>query len=291
MIGEVPGVRVGAIFDTRAALHAAGVHREMQAGICGRAATGAESIVLAGGYTDDTDRGDEIVYAGAGGRDAENKRQTADQSFAANARTARWNRSLVVSCEAGLPVRVVRGHQTRLGPSAGYRYDGLWRVTDYWMAPGWDGPRVCLFHLVPEATRAVPVRLGEDDQTPFDVPERATHSSERVVRDPALVLRINGIYDYRCQACGVRVETLAGPHAEAAHIRPLGTPHHGPDVLANMLCLCPNCHAAFDRGGWTVRDGVAEWLDGTARMLAVKRGHGIDPAHLAYHRATWRGDR
>ena len=88
MIGPLPDVPVGTRFDTRAALRAAGVHRELQAGICGRAATGAESIVLAGGYTDDTDRGDEIVYTGAGGRDPETRKQVADQSFTANAGTA-----------------------------------------------------------------------------------------------------------------------------------------------------------------------------------------------------------
>ncbi|MDQ1305783.1 MAG: putative restriction endonuclease [Actinomycetota bacterium] len=30
-------------------------------------------------------------------------------------------------------------------------------------------------------------------------------------------------------------------------IKALGVPHNGPDVLENLLCLCPNDHARFDR--------------------------------------------
>jgi hypothetical protein len=49
--------------------------------------------------------------------------------------------------------------------------------------------------------------------------------------------------------CGTRLEGLAGPYAEAAHIRPLGAPHHGPDTPENILCLCPNHHVLLDHGG------------------------------------------
>ena len=49
---------------------------------------------------------------------------------------------------------------------------------------------------------------------------------------------VSELYDYRCQMCGTRLEGLAGPYAEAAHIRSLGKPHHGPDTLDNLLCLC-----------------------------------------------------
>jgi hypothetical protein len=36
---------------------------------------------------------------------------------------------------------------------------------------------------------------------------------------------------------------------EAAHIRPLGAPHNGPDTWDNTLCLCPNHHVPFDHSG------------------------------------------
>ena len=159
LIGHPPGVVVGALFDTRAELHAANVHRELRAGICGRPETGAESIVLAGGYVDDRDGGDRILYTGAGGRDPNTGRQTAHQSFE-GARASLWNRALAVSCANERPVRVARGYGERPhGPAAGYRYDGLWRVGRYWSEPGEDGWRVLVFELLPWDATAITGRV------------------------------------------------------------------------------------------------------------------------------------
>ncbi|GAB3333735.1 YDG/SRA domain-containing protein [Micromonospora halotolerans] len=56
------------------------VHRPLQGGICG-GKDGAESIVVSGGYVDDEDYGDEIVYTGQGGNDPSTKRQVAHQEL------------------------------------------------------------------------------------------------------------------------------------------------------------------------------------------------------------------
>lgn len=56
------------------------VHRATQAGITGTATTGAESVVVSGGYEDDEDYGDLIISTGHGGRDPKTGKQTADQS-------------------------------------------------------------------------------------------------------------------------------------------------------------------------------------------------------------------
>ena len=64
--GELNGVVVGRVFADRAALAAASVHRPSQAGICGSRKISAESIVVSGGYEDDSDFGDEIIYTGQG---------------------------------------------------------------------------------------------------------------------------------------------------------------------------------------------------------------------------------
>lgn len=66
MIGEIPGVAAGQPYNSRRLAHEAGVHRPLQAGICGTKATGAESIVVSGGYKDDEDYGDVIIYTGHG---------------------------------------------------------------------------------------------------------------------------------------------------------------------------------------------------------------------------------
>ncbi len=57
--------------------------------------------MLSGGYEDDEDLGDEIIYTGHGGQ--ENKIQVRDQEL------TRQNLALAISAQQGLPVRVVRG--------------------------------------------------------------------------------------------------------------------------------------------------------------------------------------
>ena len=145
MFGHVPGVPLGAWFEDRVALSEAGVHRPRRAGICGRAADGAESIVLNCAFVDDVDRCDEVLYTGSGGRHPRTGRQISDQTL------TRGNAALQTSLRAGLPVRVARGAGERVcdPPPSGYRYDGLYRVTDCWPDTGLDGFRIWRFRLVP----------------------------------------------------------------------------------------------------------------------------------------------
>lgn len=57
-----------AVVQYRGEAHSAGVHRGMVAGIAGNLSMGkVVSIVMAGGYEDDDDQGDEFVYTGSGG--------------------------------------------------------------------------------------------------------------------------------------------------------------------------------------------------------------------------------
>src|SRR4051794_39007349 len=75
VFGHIPGYPEGSHFESRVELSEAGVHRAPVAGISGSEREGADSIVLSGGYEDDLDFGDEIVYTGHGGRDQETGRQ------------------------------------------------------------------------------------------------------------------------------------------------------------------------------------------------------------------------
>lgn len=58
--GSVPGVEVGTTWRYRVQVAEAGIHRAQVAGIAGRQDVGAFSIVLAGGYEDDQDDGEEV---------------------------------------------------------------------------------------------------------------------------------------------------------------------------------------------------------------------------------------
>src|SRR5918998_6713678 len=122
IFGHIPGYLEGSRFESRAELSEAGVHRPLVAGISGSQGEGADSIVLSGGYEDDEDLGDEVVYTGHGGRDAESRRQVAHQ------RLTKGNLALAHSSIEGLPVRVVLGANldSPYAPASGYRYDGLY---------------------------------------------------------------------------------------------------------------------------------------------------------------------
>ena len=69
LFGHITGEPVGKLYADRKELAAAGVHPPHMQGIHGTAREGADSIVVSGGYVDDEDHGDFIVYTGAGGND------------------------------------------------------------------------------------------------------------------------------------------------------------------------------------------------------------------------------
>jgi hypothetical protein len=110
---------------------------------------------------------------------------------------------------------------------------------------------------------------------------------ERLQRDSAVSRRVKALHDQLCQICGQELRIPGALYSEGAHIRPLGRPHNGTDVLANILCLCPNDHVRFDTGAIHVRDDftlVDSVAAGASRKLRTVPAHHIDPAAIRYHR-------
>ncbi|HET7270223.1 MAG TPA: YDG/SRA domain-containing protein [Rubrobacter sp.] len=278
LLGHVPGYPEGSLFENRAELNASRVHIPIQAGISGSQTEGAESIVLSGGYEDDADYGDVIIYTGHGGRDSGTGQQTYDQPF------ARGNRALALSKQNGLPVRVIRGsnHDSPDSPPSGYSYDGLYAVEDFWHEVGKSGFKIWRFRLVKIPEKTTPGQTIAEEPAEYSIPNRRDVRISRIIRDTAQASAIKALYDHRCQMCGTRLECPAGLYAEAAHIRPLGAPHNGPDTKDNILCLCPNHHVLFDNGAVSVADDLS--LIGAESNLTVHRDHHINPHYLAYHR-------
>ncbi|MER7484897.1 HNH endonuclease [Streptomyces sp. NPDC126497] len=138
--------------------------------------------------------------------------------------------------------------------------------------------------------------LSEDENggTDMDAYGRASGPAPRrdatrsvIVRDEALARRVKQLEGDRCQICGTELRYLNRPYSEAAHIRGLGRPHHGPDELQNLLCLCANCHVLFDGLEIYVdSDGlVRDTRDGREpRPLRRDPRHPVDEAHIGYHR-------
>jgi len=282
--GTPPGVHVGQQFIDRRELHFAGVHRPPQAGISGTKAEGADSLVVSGGYSDDEDHGDYILYTGHGGKDPNSSRQIAHQTV-----EAPGNAGLITSMVQTLPVRVVRGRHSAspYAPAAGYRYAGLFLVTDFKPAIGVDGFTIIQFRLdrIPEQDEYIAAAPGERD------PAFVSTVVTRRIRDSAVAREVKAIYDFTCQACGISIEGFEGRrYAEGAHVRPLGKPHLGADLLTNLLCLCPNHHTQLDNGGLFIRRdmGLEDRLGVGVGELTFKKSHLLLQENAAYHREIWK---
>jgi putative restriction endonuclease len=131
-------------------------------------------------------------------------------------------------------------------------------------------------------TRQVVVVRGKDGET-----TRRETTTSQVVRDRQVAESVKALYGHECQVCGFRLPTVHGYRSDAAHVRGLGTPHNGRDILANLLCLCPHHHIQFDTFTIYIDD------DHVVRMATDKSeigklnlhpDHHLDMAHVAYHR-------
>ncbi|CAA7024828.1 unnamed protein product [Microthlaspi erraticum] len=151
IIGSVPGVEVGDEFQYRIELNFLGIHRQIQAGIDSTIDENgdkvATSIVSSGGYDDDLDNSDVLIYTGQGGNAMIGKKtgEPKDQEL------VRGNLALANSKDKKNPVRVIRGNKvTPLGSpteSKNYVYDGLYLVEEFWQETGSHGKMVFKFRL------------------------------------------------------------------------------------------------------------------------------------------------
>lgn len=108
----------------------------------------------------------------------------------------------------------------------------------------------------------------------FPASSRIQVTVTRIVRDTQLAVLVKQQHDHRCQICGETIQLSDGTrYAEGHHIRPLGSPHDGPDVAENIICLCPNHHAACDLG--------AIRLD--LHQLRLAGNHKVSEQFIAYH--------
>ncbi|CAH9074010.1 unnamed protein product [Cuscuta epithymum] len=144
------GVLVGESWKFRVECSQWGVHRPHVAGIAGQSKHGAQSVVLSGGYEDDEDHGEWFLYTGSGGRDLSgNKRTNKDQSFDQTFESS--NQALLVSCQKGYPVRVVRSEKEKrssYAPDQYLRYDGVYRIEKCWRKIGKQGFKMCRYLFV-----------------------------------------------------------------------------------------------------------------------------------------------
>lgn len=281
IFGEIEGIEEGHIFLNRQKMMPSSFHRNWGAGIDGNGREGVSAIVLSGGYEDDLDLGDEIIYTGAGSNDSKTGKQLKDQSW-----DNRGNAGLLKSMDQGLPVRVVRGykHKSTFSPLSGYQYAGLFSVVDAWEEIGKSGFKICRFRLVyiglnPNRALAEHVEQFQSDKNP----KRKETTVLRIIRDTVISRKVKLLYNYECQVCGQAIATKSGRYAEGAHIKPLGKPHNGEDNMDNLLCLCPNHHVMFDKGMFSINDAFQLIGDENSKLILHKE-HLLNNKNLQYHR-------
>ena len=285
IFGEITGIREGHWFQGRKEMMPKSFHRNWGSGIDGNGSLGTAAIVLSGGYEDDKDLGDEIIYTGAGGNDANSGKQIADQTWG-----NRGNSGLLKSMNEGLPVRVIRGHKhnSPFSPDTGYTYAGLYSVVDAWQETGKSGFKICRFRLIYAGDNSAR-KSAEEVELNLDHDIREKKRSKgivlRIVRDTKLANDIKTLYDHKCQVCDLAIPTKNGFYSEGAHIKPLGKPHNGDDSLANLICLCPNHHVMFDKGSFSISDNY-DLLGVESGQLKVHLKHKIEKDNLVYHRKS-----
>lgn len=268
VFGSIPGIKEDEVFESYAALCKSKIHSSLDGKISYSIHKGAASIVL---DIDDVYRseGDESLIL---------------ENFCADLGII--ERSILARNQInGLPVRVIFAREL---PLSEYHYAGLYRVEDHWQDPNTVTARISKYRLVKAQEFSDTAQELDDATKNHDSsakPRRKSSIVLRIVRDTELSRRVKEFYNYRCQICGIRLEGMAGPYAEAAHIRPLGTPHDGPDALDNILCLCPNHHILFDLGGVAIQSDFT--LLGEPGVLKVHRNHNINIKYLEYHRSRY----
>lgn len=283
IFGEIKEIEENQWFQGRKEMMPSSFHRSWGAGIDGNGKEGTAAIVLSGGYEDDKDLGDEIVYTGAGGNDPNTGKQISNQSW-----DNRGNAGLVKSMNEGLPLRVIRGHshKSEFSPKTGYLYAGLYSVIDAWEEVGKSGFKICRFRLVYSGTSNSRKSI-EEIELDHSVKEKRRKSGTvlRVIRDSKISSDLKNLYNHHCQVCNTAIKTKSGFYSEGAHIKPIGKPHNGDDSIANLLCLCPNHHVMFDKGSFSIKENL-DLIGVENGKLNMNQKHKIDKENLNYHRKS-----
>lgn len=135
----------------------------------------------------------------------------------------------------------------------------------------------------------------ESDPAPLkaygvQVPETKQVVRNIRMRNSFLGIEIKQRYRNICQACRIPVPLYSGQnYAEAHHLWPIGSPHFGPDVAANIIVLCPNHHAMFDRGVVTIKPDtlrvlhIVEGVFPKNARLFLGPWHPLNQKYLNYH--------
>ena len=124
--------------------------------------------------------------------------------------------------------------------------------------------------------------------------ERTVRQVRVQERNRKVATNLKRWYNSKCMFCLCKLQVGNDPvvfYAEAAHIKPLGSPHDGPDTPSNMIVLCPNHHRQFDNGILTLRhDGGSIFISSKIPSdplqnteIHFEKGHRLDVGCVQWH--------
>ncbi|GLT88023.1 hypothetical protein SLE2022_060680 [Rubroshorea leprosula] len=249
-IGAVPGVEIGDIFYFRMELCLVGLHAPSMAGIdymvlktSQNEEPVAVSIVSSGGYEDNVEDGDVLIYSGQGGNLNLKDKEATDQKL------VRGNLALEKSLHRGNEVRVIRGVKDPASLTGKiYVYDGLYKVQESWVEKGKAGCNVFRFKLIrvpgqPEAfTLWKSIQQWTDGITPrvgIILPD-LTSGAENLP-----VSLVNDVDDEKGPAYFTYSPTLKFPKPVTSVEPSAGCTCHDGCVSGNS-----NCHCIQGNGGY-----------------------------------------
>lgn len=103
---------------------------------------------------------------------------------------------------------------------------------------------------IPTVVNKTKFKIKKSKRTIGEInPSKKTINITTVERKQNVVQLLKNIYENTCQICDVKVEIGINDYmSEVHHIKPLGKKHNGPDIMENMIVVCPNHHTMLDRG-------------------------------------------
>ncbi|MGG0935524.1 HNH endonuclease [Brevibacillus centrosporus] len=120
------------------------------------------------------------------------------------------------------------------------------------------------------------------------VPDKAERTVRITKRNRTLVGHLKQLYLDYCQLCNHRVEIGYQEFiSHVHHIKPLGSPHDGPDLAENAILLCPYCHSMFDNGAITIDLTIGKVIHVNSLNAIndnkIKLKHNINIDYINYH--------
>lgn len=115
---------------------------------------------------------------------------------------------------------------------------------------------------------------SSNDIEDVDPTRRIKTTVSRIIRNTTLSSFVKKLHKNQCQICGLALNNgEEKTYSEAHHIKPLGNPHNGPDIIENLIVLCPNHHVQLDFGAIPI--DIAQ--------LRKIENHSISKEYIDYH--------